>query len=115
MKIAVLGIGTAGITSLSHCLSWLKDAAIVYSIYDPNTPILGIGESTTVSIPTNLYSGTKFSLFRDYKELDATAKLGVKYTGWRNHDIYSHIIPPNQGIHFNNFKYSLRSNANIFF
>ena len=104
MKIAVLGIGTAGITSLSHCLSWLREDSTVYSIYDPDTPILGIGESTTVSIPTNLYLGTKFTLFKDHAELDATAKLGVKYTGWRKHDIYSQIIPPSQGIHFNNFK-----------
>lgn len=102
--IAVLGIGTAGITSLSHCLSYLSEDWTVYSVYDPNTPILGIGESTTVAIPYNLYTGAKFTLFRDSHHLDATIKHGVKYVGWREHDIFSHIIPPSHGIHFNNFK-----------
>ncbi len=104
MSIAVLGIGTAGITSLSHCLSFLSDDWSVISISDPQTPILGIGESTTIAIPKNLYHGTKFSLFRDNEYLDATIKHGVKYTEWRKHDIFSHIIPPSYGIHFNNFK-----------
>jgi len=103
LKIAVLGVGTAGLTSLSHLLSWVPNAEI-YSIHDPNTPILGIGESTTVSIPDNLYIGTGFNLLEDGHELDATPKFGVKYVGWRDHDFHSLIIPPSQAIHFNNFK-----------
>ena len=102
--IAVLGVGTAGITSLSHCLSFLSDNWKVVSVSDPQTPILGIGESTTIAIPKNLYHGTKFTLFRDAGKLDATIKHGVKYTEWREHEIFSHIIPPSHGIHFNNFK-----------
>jgi hypothetical protein len=104
IKIAVVGVGTAGITSLSHLLTWLPDDAEVYSIHDPNTPILGIGESTTVAIPSNLYLGTHFTMLRDSEYLDATIKHGVKYVGWRNHDFYSNIPPPGHGIHFNNFK-----------
>jgi hypothetical protein len=103
-KIAVLGVGTAGLTSISHCLTWLPEGCQVYSISDPSTPILGIGESTTVTIPKNLFLGTKFTLFRDSDSLDATVKKGVKYVGWRDHDWHSHILPPNYGIHFNNFK-----------
>jgi len=103
-KIAVIGIGTAGITSLSHCLSWLNEDWKVYSIYDPETPILGIGESTTVAIPENLYLGTGFNMFTDSEKLNSTIKHGVKYTGWREHDIFSQIIPPSYGMHFDNFK-----------
>jgi hypothetical protein len=103
-KIAVLGVGTAGITSISHCLTWLPDNCQVYSISDPSTPILGIGESTTVTIPKNLFLGAKFTLFRDSDKLDATIKKGVKYVGWRENDWHSHILPPGYGIHFNNFK-----------
>lgn len=104
MKIAVLGIGTAGLTSLSHCLAHLSDEWQVYSISDPSTPILGIGESTTPTIPGQLYNGARFTLMRDADELDATVKLGVKYVGWRKHDFFSNIVPPHHAIHFNNFK-----------
>ncbi len=104
MKIAVLGVGTAGLTSLAHCLAHLSDNWTVYSISDPETPILGIGESTTPMIPGQLFNGARFTLMQDSDELDATVKYGVKYVGWRKHDFYSNILPPNHAIHFNNFK-----------
>ena len=50
MKIAVLGVGTAGITSLCHLLGWLPSTVEITSIYDPNIKILGIGESSTPDI-----------------------------------------------------------------
>lgn len=103
-KLAILGVGTAGITTACHFLAFLPENWQVFSIYDPNTPILGIGESTTTAIPTQLYNGTQFTLLKDHTELDATLKNGVKYTGWRDHDFFSNLIPPCHGIHFNNFK-----------
>jgi hypothetical protein len=51
-----------------------------------------------------LFLGTNFTLLRDAEELDATIKNGVKYTGWRDKDFFSNLIPPCHGIHFNNFK-----------
>lgn len=104
MKIAVLGIGTAGLTSLSHCLAHLDESWTVYSISDPATPMLGIGESTTPIIPGQLYNGARFTLLKDSDELDATVKHGVKYVGWRENDFFSNIVPPHHAIHFNNFK-----------
>jgi hypothetical protein len=104
MKIAVLGVGTAGLTSLAHCLAHLDESWTVYSISDPSTPILGIGESTTPMIPGQLFNGTRFTLMQDSDELDATVKYGVKYVGWRKKDFFSNILPPNHAIHFNNFK-----------
>jgi len=103
-KIAVIGIGTAGITSLCHLLAFLPENWEIYSIYDPNIPILGIGESTTTAIPATLYNGTGFNLLEDQKFLDSTIKNGVKYVGWREQDFFSKLIPPAHGIHFNNFK-----------
>jgi hypothetical protein len=103
-KIAVIGVGTAGLTSLSHCLGWLAEDWKVYSISDPTISILGIGESTGVPIPTNLYVGTKFTLIKDGNELDATSKFGVKYVGWRENDFMLPFRPPAYGIHFDNFK-----------
>jgi hypothetical protein len=104
-KIAVLGTGTAGITSLCHLLAWLpgNDWEIT-SINDPNIPMLGIGESTTVSIPLALYYGAGLNLLMDSELLDSTIKTGVKYVNWRDHDINSIIHPPHYAVHFNNFK-----------
>jgi len=103
-KIAVIGVGTAGLTSLCHCLGWLPEDWEVYSISDPKISILGIGESTTVTIPKSLYLGARFTMFRDSDHVDGTLKQGVKYVDWRDEDFYSQIIPPSHGIHFNNFK-----------
>lgn len=102
-NIAILGVGTAGIMSLSHCLNFLGDNWTVTSIYNPDKAILGIGESTSVQIPENLFQSIGFNLL-DHQELDATLKLGVKFSNWRKHDFYSHMMVPNYGIHFNNFK-----------
>jgi len=104
IKIAVIGTGTAGVLSLSRLISGCPPNYHFYSINDPNTPILGIGESTTIAGPNALWLGTRFSLMTDSQELDATIKLGVRYTGWREHDFDSHIPPPYAAMHFNNFR-----------
>jgi hypothetical protein len=103
-SIAVIGVGTAGVTSLSHCLAYLPDDWKVFSVADPNTPILGIGESSGLAIPQNLYRGAKFNIFDDAKRLDSIIKRGMKYVGWREDDFFMDIVPPSYGIHFNNFK-----------
>lgn len=102
--IAVAGVGTAGILSLSHFLTYLGEDWKVVSIHDPETPIVGIGESTTVNIPRNLFFGAGFTLLKDAAELEATYKLGIKYTGWRKETFFSTIVPSAYGMHFNNFK-----------
>lgn len=103
-SIAVIGIGTAGITSLSHLLAWLPEDWNVVSIYDPNTKSLGIGESTSTQIPYSLYHGCGFNLITESENLDATVKHGVRYVNWRNDDFYTRLPPPSYGMHFNNFK-----------
>lgn len=104
MNIAVIGTGTAGVMSLSHLLAWLPANCTIYSIYNPKIPMLGIGESTSTSIPKTLFYGTDFNLLTDAHELDATVKHGVKYSNWRNHNVYTALPPPNYAMHFNNFK-----------
>ncbi len=102
--VAVVGIGTAGITTLSHLLAWLPEDWIVVSIYDPTIPIIGIGESTTTQVPENLYYGAELNVIDDADSLDLTVKHGVRYVNWRDKDIYSYIPPAGYAIHFNNFK-----------
>lgn len=104
LKIGVIGTGTAGITTLSHLLAWLPATCTVTSISDPAIPILGIGESTTTSIPESLYYGADFNFAMDKDLLDSTVKHGVKYVNWRENDFYTIIPPPHYAMHFDNFK-----------
>lgn len=104
IKIAVLGTGTAGVMGLATLLSGCPPIYEIYSVHDPKTPILGIGESTTIAGPTALWFGARFTIMSDADKLDATLKTGVRYKGWRKHDIDSHIPPPHIAMHFNNFK-----------
>ena len=104
MKIAVIGTGTAGILSISFILTYLKkeDSVEVYSIHNPKKPILGIGEATSTQIPSVLFDCINFNLLENSKELDAMIKLGVKFSDWREEEFYSHIMPVNYAMHFNN-------------
>ena len=102
MKIAVVGTGTAGILSLSFLLAYPLSPVEVYSIHNPKKPILGVGESTSTQIPSVLYDAINFSLLEDSESLDATLKLGVKFSDWREKDFYGHITPVSYGMHFDN-------------
>ena len=102
MKIAVVGTGTAGILSLSFLLAYPPSPIEVYSIHNPKKPILGVGESTSTQIPITLYDAINFNLLEDSQELDATLKLGVKFSDWREKDFYGHITPVSYGMHFDN-------------
>lgn len=104
-KIAVLGLGSAGILSTCHLLTWIKNAEIT-SIYDPNTSIIGIGESTNPSFVTTLEYGTDlnlYDLFKD-KELDATIKYGTLYVDWRDKEFINPLLGSGVAIHMNTHK-----------
>ena len=102
MKVAVVGTGTAGILSISFLLAYSPEPIQVYSIHNPKKPILGIGESTSTQIPGVLYDSIGFTLLENAEELDATAKLGIKFINWREKEFYSHIMPVCYGMHFDN-------------
>ena len=102
MKIAVIGTGTAGILSIAFVLAYAPEPVEVYSIHNPKKPILGIGESTSTQIPGVLFDSIGFTLLENANELDATAKLGVKFKNWREKEFYSHIMPVCYGMHFDN-------------
>ena len=103
-NIAVLGTGTAGVVSLAHCLAFFPSEWKVTSVYDPNIPMLAIGESTSTQIPTTLFYGADLNFLQDMSELDSTIKHGVKYVNWREKDFFTKIPPPFYAMHFNNFK-----------
>ena len=102
MKIAIIGTGTAGILSIAFVLAYAPEPIEVYSIHNPKKPILGIGESTSTQIPGVLCDSIGFTLLEDSDQLDATFKLGVKFSDWRKKEFYSHIMPVSYAMHFDN-------------
>jgi len=105
MRIAVVGVGTAGIMSLCHLLNYAPQGSKVVSIFEPTIPILGIGESSTFTFPKLLFKGTGFNLPEDGAELDSTIKLSVTYKNWRENSFESFIEPiDGYAMHFNNFR-----------
>jgi tryptophan halogenase len=106
-KLAVLGVGSAGIQSLSFFLKKLDNSWEITSIYDPTIPILGIGESTNPLFVKTMYWGTGLNLYTEIekKELDSTLKLGTYYENWRKNSFINPLIGENgAALHLNTFK-----------
>lgn len=103
-KIAVIGVGSAGILSLTHLCTWLDNSWDIVAIHNPKKPILGIGESTNGGFVGLIERGLNFSMGNpeDMKELDATLKFGSKFIGWREHSWLNPLLDGNTAIHFNN-------------
>lgn len=105
MKIAVIGVGTAGIVSLCYSLSWLcPKGSTVTSIYDPKVKILSVGESMDPNFTDALFNGTGFNVYTDGPEIDATLKIGGHWINWRNPDFIMATPSYNYALHFNNGK-----------
>jgi hypothetical protein len=104
MKIAIIGVGTAGIQTIAYLLGKLPSSIEIVSIHNPQIKILGIGESTTAALPHALWRGCEFTMAEDSTKLDSTTKHGVKYINWTEEPFYTHILPPYYAMHFNNFK-----------
>ena len=103
-RIGVVGVGSAGIVTLCKLLASLSNEWDVVSIYDPNIPILGIGESTNPSFIRLLELGTRFSLLEDTDKLDSTLKFGTKFINWREEPWLNPLLSGGVAVHFNNFK-----------
>ena len=103
-RLGVIGVGTAGIASISHIIPWLSNVWDVVSIYDPSTPILGIGESTNPNFISTLENGTGFNLTTDLDQIDGTLKFGTKYINWREYNWINPLFGAGHALHFNNFK-----------
>ena len=103
-KIAVIGLGSAGIQSICHLLTNLTNEYEIISIHEPNIDITGIGESTNPSFIVALQDALDFDLIADMDALDATYKFGTQYKKWRNHDFVNPLIDAGIAIHFNTYK-----------
>jgi len=103
-KIAVIGTGSAGVLALSHFLSHMPNDWQIYSIHDPKTPRIGIGESTNPSFVHALDASIDFHVLRDLKELDGTIKFATVFKNWRKDYFYHPLLGGNCAIHFNTHK-----------
>jgi len=103
-RIAVIGTGSAGLLTAAHLCTWLDDSWRVYCVYNPEKPILGIGESTNGGFVSVLERATNFSLAypEDLAALDATIKYGSKFTNWRRQEWKNPLLSGNIAVHFNN-------------
>lgn len=101
-KIAIVGLGTAGIQAIAHFLAW-SDME-VYSIHDPSINPIGIGESTNPTFVLALEYGANFNIIKDMDKLDATIKFGTEYLRWRENDFTNSLIDSGYAIHMNTFK-----------
>lgn len=99
-SIAVIGVGSAGIQTLAQFLPHFPDNWEIYSIHNPNTKTLGIGESSNPSFLGPLSKGMDFDITRDIKEIDGSLKFGTEYIGWREHDFRNPFLEGSIAIHF---------------
>lgn len=103
-KLAVIGVGSAGLLNLMHMCVWLDKSWEVYSIHDPKRKILGIGESTNGGFVTLLERATDFTLANpdDVSALGATLKFGSRFVGWREEEWINPLLSGNVAVHFDN-------------
>jgi len=102
-KIAVIGVGTAGVQSLCHFLSSLNENWEVTSIHNPSKKILGIGESTNPSFITAIENGLNFNIVNDLSKVNGTLKFGTKYTNWREEEFLNPLLDGTVAIHLDTF------------
>lgn len=104
MKIAVIGAGSAGVISAAQLCANVPNGFEITNIYDPNTKILGIGESTNSGLITVLEQACGFSFMDDLDAMDSTLKFGNKFIDWRSDDWFNPLLDGGVAIHINNFK-----------
>lgn len=104
MRIAVVGAGSAGVITTAQLCAHVPVGFKVINIYDPDTKILGIGESTNSGFITVLERACHFDFLEDLDEMDSTIKFGNKFIGWREQDWLNPLLDGGMAIHINNFK-----------
>ncbi|MDJ1174355.1 tryptophan 7-halogenase [Roseofilum capinflatum] len=94
MKIAVIGGGTAGFVAAAH-LSKYFPTFDLYHIYDPNIPIIGVGEGTTAIFRDWLQELTGLSDLELVEQCFMTRKYGIKFENWgtQHQSFFHHFCP----------------------
>jgi len=103
-RICIIGAGSAGVITAAQLCANVPNGYEIVSVYDPNTPILGIGESTNSGIIRVLEQACQFSFIDDMHEMDSTLKFGNKFIDWRKDEWLNPLLDGGIAIHINNFK-----------
>ncbi len=104
MRIAILGVGSAGAISVAQFCAHVPKGWKVVSIHDPTIPAFQIGESTNANMVSVLEQACHFSFTEDLPKMESTIKFGNKFINWRETDWFNPLLDGGVGIHFNNFK-----------
>ena len=103
MKIAVIGKGTSAIIT---ALGLIKEGHDIEIFYDPESPHLSVGESTTPHIGELIESTLDFSIGRMSDRGIVSFKNGIKFIGWGNQQSFRH--------HFNNNSAAFHFETGVF-
>ena len=103
-KIAVIGIGTAGLQTLCHLCTWLEKDWKITSISDPSIPVMRIGESTHPSFADCLQMATDFNVHDHLDAIGATIKIGTVFKKWRRHNFINPLFAGSLALHIDSWK-----------
>lgn len=92
MKIAILGKGTSSIITALTCIS---HGHCVEIYYDPNSPFLNVGESTTPHIASLIKECLDISIGDLINENIVSLKHGVEFDGWGLGNKFNHYFDNN--------------------
>jgi len=87
MKIAVIGKGTSAIIT---ALDLIKEGHDVEFFYDPESPHLSVGESTTPHIGDLLLETLNISIGRLADKGIVSFKNGIRFIGWGKQETFRH-------------------------
>lgn len=91
MRIAVVGKGTSSIIQILHLFE-IPCEIDVY--YDPNIPILNVGESSTPSFLDLIFLRTGITAGMLHDDGIASYKMGVKFVNWSKGKTFRHYFNP---------------------
>lgn len=109
-KLVVLGAGSAGFMASLGLKLTLPTLEVVV-IRSPNVPVIGVGESTTVALPTFLHAALRLDQKQFFAEVRPSWKLGIHFL-WGDPQVshFNYTFDPCVDIHF-----SVWSKLNAYF
>ena len=104
MRIAVIGRGTSSIVQILHLLDLRCNIDV---FYDPDVPVINVGESSTPLLLDLIYHRTGITSGMLYEEGIASYKLGVKFINWSKGNTFKHNFGfKEHAIHFETRKFN---------